>query len=201
MIHSPAVAPTPALSPAAEPHRTPVVRGVDHVGLTVPDLDAATRFFVTALGATVLYDALGPGSSPRRGPDLEARLGVPAGTQQLAIRLLGLPDGPSLELFSYRAPGQQPPARPSDWGWQHVAFYVDDIEGAAAAVVAAGGTTLGHPRPLPGVEAGDRNRFLYARTPWGSSMELISYPDPQPYEDHTGLRRWRPGTSWSPWQD
>ena len=32
------------------------------------------------------------------------------------------------------------------------------------------------------------NRFLYCRTPWGSTLELISYPDPQPYQQHTTVR-------------
>lgn len=179
---------------------TTSVRGIDHIGITVPDLEAATRFFANAFGAIVLYDAL-PHSTPgRSGPELEARLGVPAGTEQVAIRLLGLTDGPSIELFEYRSPVQAVPATPSDYGWQHVAFYVDDIEGVAGDVVAAGGITLGQPRPLPHLEAGPANRFLYCRTPWGSTLELISYPDPQPYEQHTGMRRWRPGQPW-PWTD
>jgi len=168
------------------------VRGIDHIGLTVPDLEAATRFFIHAFGASVLYDAL-PRSSPgRRGAELESRLGVPDGTIQLAIRMLSLADGPSLELFEYRSPVQAVAAVPSDYGWQHVAFYVDDIEGVADAVIAAGGITLGEPRPLVHLEAGPANRFLYCRTPWGSTLELITYPDPQPYELNTQRRRWRP---------
>jgi catechol 2,3-dioxygenase-like lactoylglutathione lyase family enzyme len=168
------------------------VRGVDHIGLTVPDLEAATRFFVDVFGATVLYDALTRSSAGRRGAELEARLGVPEGTVQLAIRLLSLADGPGLELFEYRSPVQAVPAAPSDYGWQHVAFYVDDIEAVSDAVVAAGGTTFGQPRRLQALEAGPANRFLYCRTPWGSTLELITYPDPQPYEQHTPRRRWRP---------
>ena len=172
------------------------VRGIDHVGLTVPDLDAATAFFREAIGARVLYDALPKTAAPRSGPELEARLGVPVGTVQIAIRLLSLPDGPSLELFEYYGADQQNAVGPSDYGWQHVAFYVDDMEAVAAAIVRAGGTTLGTPRALPNLESGPRNRFLYCRTPWGSTLELISYPDPQPYEQHTGTRRWRPGQPW-----
>lgn len=168
------------------------VRGIDHIGLTVPDLEAATRFFVDAFGATVLYDALPRSSAGRSGAELESRLGVPDGTVQLAIRLLSLADGPGLELFEYRSPVQASAATPSDYGWQHVAFYVDDIDGAAQAVIAAGGITLGEPRRLVRLEAGPANRFLYCRTPWGSTLELITYPDPQPYERHTQRRRWRP---------
>lgn len=182
------------------PETTPImgsasasVRGIDHIGLTVPHLEAATRFLVDAFGAMVLYDALPHSAPSRSGPELEARLGVQAGTVQVAIRLLSLADGPSLELFEYRSPVQAVAGAPSDYGWQHVAIYVDDIESVAKAVVAAGGVTLGEPHPLPYLEAGPANRFLYCRTPWGSTLEIISYPDPQPYEQNTGLRRWRPG--------
>lgn len=31
----------------------PLPRGIQHIGVTVPDLEAATRFFVEGLGAKV----------------------------------------------------------------------------------------------------------------------------------------------------
>lgn len=34
------------------------VRAIEHVGITVPDLEAATQFFVEAFGAEKLYDML-----------------------------------------------------------------------------------------------------------------------------------------------
>ena len=42
------------------------VRAIEHVGLTVPDLEQATTFFAEAFGAVKLYDmidraAVGPG--------------------------------------------------------------------------------------------------------------------------------------------
>jgi hypothetical protein len=48
------------------------------------------------------------------------------------------------------------------------------------------------PNPLPGPEAGEGNRFIYARTAWGLTVELISYPQPMAYEHHSEARRWRP---------
>ncbi|MFC0038780.1 VOC family protein [Actinomadura rayongensis] len=167
-------------------------RGIDHIGVTVPDLDAATRFFVEAFDAAVLYDTLRRDDGPVGGPDTERRLGVPAGTAEVAIRMLALPNGPGIELFEFRTPRRRDPAVPSDLGWQHVAFYVDDLDAAAARVSRAGGIPLGDPRPLPGPESGPRNRFWYARTPWGGTLELLTYPDPQPYEETTDLRRHRP---------
>ncbi|MEU2753058.1 VOC family protein [Streptomyces albidoflavus] len=170
------------------------VRGIDHIGLTVPDLEAATRFLADALGAEVLYDTLPADRGPVGGPQTERRLGVPPGTRQLAIRMLALPDGPGIELFAYHPPGR-PPALPSDLGWQHLALYVDDLDAALTRAVEAGARPLAPPHPLPGPEAGPANRFAYLRTPWGSTLELVTYPDPQPYEQETQQRRWRPAGS------
>jgi hypothetical protein len=38
---------------------------------------------------------------------------------------------------------------------------------------------LSAPAELPGGDAGPGNRYLYARTPWGSTVELVTYPSPQ----------------------
>ena len=37
----------------------PGLLGTEHIGLTVPDMDAATTFFVDVLGAEVLFE-VGP---------------------------------------------------------------------------------------------------------------------------------------------
>ena len=167
-------------------------RGIDHIGVTVPDIDQATAFFTRALGAQVLYDTLPKEDGPKTGSRLDQRLGVPQGTDQIAIRMLKLPNGPGLELFEFSGPRQDSAAIPSDIGWQHVAFYTDDIGSSLAAVIAAGGTALGDPKQLPSLEAGPRNLFVYCRTPWGSTIELITYPDVQPYTALTDARRWTP---------
>lgn len=169
-----------------------VVRGIDHVGVTVPDVEAATAFFSHALGAETLYDTLPRGEGPKGGEETTSRLGVAPGTEQVAVRMLRLPHGPGLELFEFRGPQQREAAVPSDIGWQHLACYVEDLRVACTAVREAGGTVLSEPHPLPGPEAGPRNRFVYCRTPWGSTLELLTYPDPMPYEDVTAERRWRP---------
>ncbi|MET9857719.1 VOC family protein [Streptomyces smyrnaeus] len=171
---------------------THVPRGIDHVGVTVPDIEKATDFFARTLGAERLYDTLPRAEGPKGGQGTTRRLGVPPGTAQVAMRMLRLPHGPGLELFEFRGPRQREAAVPSDLGWQHLACYVEDLPAACEAVRQAGGSLLDEPHDLPGPEAGPRNRFVYCRTPWGSTLELLTYPDPMPYEHHTPLRRWRP---------
>jgi catechol 2,3-dioxygenase-like lactoylglutathione lyase family enzyme len=166
-----------------------IIRAVEHIGITVPDLEQATTFFAEAFGAEMIYDML---DEPLSGPAIESGLGVPKGATIEAIRMLRLGEGPNLELFVYSGTDQRDPVLPSDFGIQHFCVYVDDIDAAAARLEKAGGRLLSAPGDLPGGDAGPGNRYLYARTPWGSTVELVTYPSPQAYESGTTLRRWRP---------
>jgi catechol 2,3-dioxygenase-like lactoylglutathione lyase family enzyme len=177
-----------------------ITRGIDHVGITVPDIDAATAFFVDAFDAVVIYDLIVDGAmvSPAHGQvglasvDLSEILGVPRAAEIRSQRMLRLGNGPSLELFKYVNVAQSPVVAPNDFGLQHVALYVDDIEEAANRVEGAGGTLLKGPNDLPGLEAGLGCRYRYARAPWGTTIELITYASTQRYESTTAVRRWKP---------
>jgi len=170
------------------------VHGIEHVGITVPDMDAAIAFFAAAFDAVVLYElrrAREPIPDPAPGV-LEAMIGVVPGTRPVRTVILRLGSGANLELFEYAADDRRPAARPSDFGLQHVGVLVDDIDAAAARVVAAGGEALSGPHPLPRAESGPGNLFRYTRAPWGTMVELVALPSPQQYFASTPLRKWRP---------
>jgi catechol 2,3-dioxygenase-like lactoylglutathione lyase family enzyme len=167
----------------------PGLRGVDHLGITVPDIEQATAFFVDVLGCELLYER-----EPPRDDSPRDRLGVPAGSRIQAVRFLRCAKGANIELFEFYSPDQREDfPRPSDVGIQHLAVYVDDLDAAAEHLHRHGVELMSGPNPLPGPEAGEGNHFIYARTPWGLSVELISYPAPMAYEQHSDTRRWRPG--------
>ncbi|MDY8023772.1 hypothetical protein [Paenibacillus polymyxa] len=87
---------------------------------------------------------------------------------------------------------QAPATQLADYGLQHFAIYVDDMEVAAARFQQAGGTLLSPPHALTGFEAGTRNQFVYGRSPWGTIIELISYPDGILYPQESEAYRWTP---------
>src|SRR3954453_24245482 len=151
-------------------------RGIDHVGLTVPDLETASRFLEEAFGAVPLYDVQAPDAPPMAGAEAEMQLGLPIGAKVVHMRLLRVGEGPSLELFQFADAPQRRAAALPDYGLQHFALYVDDIDAAADRFKAAGGELLSTPNPLLGPEAAPANRWLYGWTPWGGLIELISYP-------------------------
>ena len=126
------------------------VRGIDHVGVTVPDVEAATDFLVAAFDAEVLYDTLPADEPPKGGPVTTDRLGVPGTAREVRIRMLALPGGPGIELFAFDHVDQDRPAVPSDLGWQHLALYVDDLGATLERVPPQGPPPSGNRGRCPG---------------------------------------------------
>ncbi len=167
-------------------------RGIDHIGLTVTDIQTAERFLVNGLGAEFIYETLNADQPLFKGRDVEIAIGLPEGTVLNVIRMYKMQHGPGIELFQYMHCEQRPAARCCDQGWQHVALYVDDMQAAIDRAVSAGGELLAVPWDLTRAESGPGNRFCMIRAPFGAIIELITIPSPQPYENHTELRRWKP---------
>ena len=98
------------------------VQRLEHIGIVVDDLAAATAFF-TALGLEMEGEASVEGRLVDRINGLE---GVRAD-----IVILRTPDGNSkVELAKYRSPsyeGDDRPAPPNAPGIRHILFVVDDI--------------------------------------------------------------------------
>ncbi|MBN8902255.1 MAG: VOC family protein, partial [Rhodospirillales bacterium] len=57
-----------------------VIRGINHVGITVPDIEAAKSFLVKAFGGQVIYQSFGPQDPPRQGPEFERAVNAFPGT-------------------------------------------------------------------------------------------------------------------------
>jgi catechol 2,3-dioxygenase-like lactoylglutathione lyase family enzyme len=150
----------------------PGLVGLDHVGLTVPDLEAATRFLVDVLGCEHLY-SLGP-LADRDGAWMQTHLNVdPRAVAR--VRFFRCGSNPVLEVFEYTAPDQRTaPPRNSDVGGHHVALYVDDLDAAVRYLKAREVQVLGEPTTSAGPHEGQR--WVYFLTPWGAQFELVSYP-------------------------
>jgi catechol 2,3-dioxygenase-like lactoylglutathione lyase family enzyme len=167
-------------------------RGIDHIGLTVADVESAEKFLIDGLGAEFVYETLGFQDEPFHGPDLEKFVDIPQGSSVNLIRMYKLGNGPGIELIHYTTTDQRPALRTCDIGWQHIALYVDDLEAAVTRFVKAGGQQLGPIRDLPGAESGAGNKLCYLRAPFGAWVELLTYPTEPPYTRTTRLRRWTP---------
>lgn len=166
----------------------PGLRGVDHLGITVPDLDAAERFLVDVLGAVHVY-TLGP----KQADDdwMAEHLGVHPRTVIREIRFYRLGTGLNFELFDYAAAdGQAPMPKNSDIGGHHVALYVDDMDAAVDHLRSHGVEVMGE--PTASKQAAEGQRWVYFRSPWGMQFELVSYPDGKAYEADAEVVLWHP---------
>jgi len=106
----------------------PGIRGLDHVGFTVPDLEQAHEFFVDVLGCEFFFE-LGPFES-KGGTWLSEHVNVDD-RARFRNRHYRLGNGSNFEIFEYELDGrnEQQPLN-SDVGGFHLAFYVDDLDEA-----------------------------------------------------------------------
>ncbi|WP_286856508.1 MULTISPECIES: VOC family protein [Sphingobacterium] len=154
------------------------ILGVDHVGINVPDMEQAVNFFtdvlgfsaVTSLGPIPLDDAWKKNNrmNPKTGP--------------VSFKMVKAGTGANIELFEYqdnKGSSQQPGG--DDIGASHMAFYTNDINKSVAYLKSKGVQFLGEPFLMPSGDT-EGETWVYFVTPWGSKMELVSYPNGKGYE-------------------
>jgi catechol 2,3-dioxygenase-like lactoylglutathione lyase family enzyme len=138
------------------------IQRMEHVGIVVDDLAAATAFFVE-LGLKPQGEGSVEGGWVDRIVGLE---GVRA-----AFAMLETPDGDGrLELVKFHAPsgpGADRHAPANTPGLRHLAFRVDDLDAVLAGLRAHGGELVGEVERY-----GDIYRLCYVRGPEGIIVEL-----------------------------
>src|SRR5688500_8843616 len=111
--------------------------GVDHAGITVPDIDEAIAWFEDVMGCSAPL-TFGPFGDPT-GTFMQDLLGVHPRAVIEQITMIRCGRGANIELFEYDAPDQRTTSPlNSDWAGHHVAFYVDDIDAAVAHMTSHG---------------------------------------------------------------
>ena len=165
----------------------PGLRGIDHIGLTVPNIDDAVDFFVNVIGCEPFYE-LGPFQS---GDDwMATQLNVHPSAVMRRLKFLRCAYGSNIELFQYEVDGQaNMPPRNSDVGGHHLAFYVNDFDKALAFLKSKGVQVLGEPVVRTAGPSGGQT-WIYFLAPWGLQCELVSFPQGKGYERETDRRLW-----------
>jgi catechol 2,3-dioxygenase-like lactoylglutathione lyase family enzyme len=168
----------------------PGLLGMDHAGITVPDIDQAVAWFRGVLGCSAPL-SFGPFSDPV-GTFMQDLLGVHPRAVIEQITLVRCGNGPSVELFQYASPDQDRTfRRNSDFGGKHVAFYVRHLDKAVARMQALGVPKLLGPLAVTDGPAAGQS-INYFRPPFGTYVELISYPQGMAYEATAPIPLWDP---------
>ena len=128
---------------------------IDHVGIAVPDLDAAIEFYATAFGVRVVHEEVNEEQGVR-----EAMLAV--GDSGSCIQLLA-PLGPQSTIAKF--------LDRSGPGIQQIAYGVDDVVAAADALRARGVRML-YDEPKVGT-AGSLVNFAHPKDCGGVLVEHV----------------------------
>ncbi|MGH3549452.1 MAG: methylmalonyl-CoA epimerase [Pseudonocardiaceae bacterium] len=134
------------------------VTAIDHVGIAVPDFDAAVEFHRTMLGLELVHEEINEEQGVREGM---LRAPGDPGTGA-AVQLLA-PLGPNSTIAKFL--GRSGP------GLQQLAYRVTDIESAMAALRAAGVRLL-YESARRGT-AGSRINFVHPKDAGGVLVELV----------------------------
>ncbi|MCW6509997.1 VOC family protein [Lichenifustis flavocetrariae] len=179
------VAMTMAGLSAARADELPGLRGHDHTGITVPDMDQAVSFFTDVLGCKAAM-TFGPFSGMGEVLNINSQAVVEK------ITMVRCGAGSNIELFKYSSPDQKDMTpKNSDIGGMHIALYVDDVQKAKDYLDRKGVKTFKGPIPVgQGPAAGET--ILYFVAPWGLQFEAISYPKGLGYEKGASTVLWKP---------
>lgn len=144
------------------------VRGFNHTGVIVTDLDRAVGFFRDLLGFEELSRAL-------RDPALIGRMtGLPAPKVEI-VYLQG--PGHRVELIRYATNGNRDLEQPRvyDDGSAHIAIDVDDVDAAVEGAAAHGLERIGE---IIAIDQGPNRgrKVVYLQSAYGLLIEFIQAP-------------------------
>ena len=148
-------------------------RAFSHVGLSVPDLEAAVEFYTGVLGFQLIVEPAEVVENDSDGGRMATDVFGP-GWARLRVAHLSTADQVGIELFEFdgnHAPEDNLSFRRH--GTFHFAVHAPDLEDLLARIVAAGGKQR---MPVREYLPGDKPyRMCYVEDPFGTVFELYSH--------------------------
>jgi len=145
-------------SPAASGLSSQLVTAIDHVGIAVPDLDAAIAWYAQHLGMVSTHEEVNEEQGVREA--MLSVVGSPAGAPMIQL-LAPLNENSTIAKFIDR----------SGPGLQQLAYRVTDIE-AISTQLRADGVRLLYDAPRRGT-ANSRINFIHPKDAGGVLVELV----------------------------
>ncbi len=136
---------------------------IDHVGVAVPDYDAAIAFYRDVLGMSVAHEEVNEEQGVR-----EAMLAVGDGDTRVQVLAPTTPESTIARFIDRSGPGLQ-----------QVAYRVDDLD-AVSATLRERGLRLIYDAPRRGT-AGSRINFVHPKDAGGVLVELVEPSSTEPH--------------------
>jgi len=149
-------------------------KNINHVGLTVPDLDKAVDWYQNVLGFTVLmgpYEVfVGDSYSSRMlrdffGPELK----------RLRMVHMSMGNGVGLEIFEFIEPRSQPPKKEFEYrrgGFYHICVTDPNVESLVKRIIESGGKQISQ---VWEIYRGSDFKAVYCQDPFGNVIEVLSH--------------------------
>lgn len=137
------------------------VEGVDHVGINVPNLQKAVKFFSDVLGFTPVTQ-IGPVPLDAAWKSLNH---IHTETGPVTIKMVRAGTGANIELFEFEASqGSKQQPGGDDIDATHIAFNTSDIKEAVAYLKTKGVKVLGEPFVTPSGDTAGETWIYFGNT-------------------------------------
>jgi len=169
-----------------------MIRGIEHIGITVEDPDKAELFFKNTFDAQVLHRVIPFGDESKHisGDKLSAVQGFPPDLVMTSVTMLRLAEGPNIEIIGVSPAVTNQHRTIGNTGFNHISIYTDEIAATGERMRQNGATMFEGPNECFGSEAGDGNQIWFGMTPFGLLIELVSLPSG--VETVSTIQRWIP---------
>lgn len=170
-----------------------MVKGIEHIGITVEDPDKAELFFKHTFGAEVLHRVIPFGDESKHipGEKLSPIQGFPPELAMTSVTMLRLAEGPNIEIIGVSPAVSNQNRTIGNTGFNHISIYTDDIAATGERMRQNGATMFEGPSDCFGSEEGEGNQIWFGMTPFGLLIELVSLPSG--VETVSSTQRWIPG--------
>jgi len=145
------------------PFMDPIFQRVDHVGIAVPDLDVAMKFYSEVFGMTVLHEEVNEEQGVR-----EAMVGIDGSGAQLQLLAPTGPESTIAKFLDRNGPGIQ-----------QMAYTVENVD-VASDELRSRGIRMLYETPKRGT-GGSRINFAHPKDCGGVLVELV---EPAKHPEH-----------------
>jgi catechol 2,3-dioxygenase-like lactoylglutathione lyase family enzyme len=159
-------------------------RRITHIGLTVPALGPAVRWYRDVLGFELLAEPVTVRAREGHAGKLASSVFGPA-FGELRQAHLAAANGVALELFEFREPAGE--SRPNDFaywhhGWFHLCVVDQEIDALCAVIEQAGGRRR---TDILTIFAGGPERMCYCEDPFGNIIEVYTHTHERTYANRS----------------
>lgn len=161
-------------------------RAIAHLGITVPDLDAAVEWYSRVLGFRLISP---PGETVIAAGGQMAEMCADIfgeGLRSFKSAHLSTANGVALELLEFVDPPVEPPADNFEYwrgGFFHLCVVDPDIDGLVERIVATGGRQR---TKVWTMFEGDPYKLAYCEDPFGNVLEIYTHSNEQTVANRHG---------------